>query len=84
MTTDVVVTHDAGPRWQRVVLVALAVWGLVVVLVVPAGQFVPSLVTLVLAVVVAGVAVGNRRWKVATLVWLGALCALSVVSLAWA
>lgn len=82
MTSETLV--HPGPLWQRVALVALAVYGAVMLLVVPAGNWVPALVALLLAVVVAWSAPGNRRYKQIVLGWLGLLLGLSLLSLLWA
>lgn len=82
MTTSTI-AHP-GPLWQRVVLVALAVYGALMLFVVPAGNWLPALFTLGLAVAVALSAPGNRRYKQIVLGWLAALFALSLLSLLWA
>jgi hypothetical protein len=73
-----------GPRWQRIVLVVLAVYGLVMLYALPAGQFVLPGIMLLVAVIVTSSAPGNHCYKQIVLTWVAALFVLSLVSLAWA
>lgn len=72
-----------GPRWQRVVLTLLGLYGLVLLAVSWAGEFVMPAIVLAAAVAVAFSAPGNRWHKLIVLSWLTMLLILAVASTAW-
>ena len=86
MTETVASPIRTGPRWQRVALVLLGLYGVWTGLSIPAGA--PSIVTTTIGLVLAGgiaiSAPGNRRYKQVVLIALAAMLVLAVVSLAWA
>jgi hypothetical protein len=82
MTTETIAAP--GPLWQRVTLVVLAVYGTLMLIAAPAGEWVAPLGAFLIAIGIAWSAPGNRRYKQLVLGWLATLLALSLLSLLWA
>jgi hypothetical protein len=85
-TVDATAPGGAGPRWQRIALVLLGVYGSFLALSSPAGwaSVRVSASVLVVALALALAAWGNRGHKLVVLSGLAALLVLGVASLAWA
>ncbi len=75
----------AGPRWQRIALVLVGIYGSYLALATPAGgaSVRASTSVLAVAVILSLAARGNRRHKLVVLIALALLLALGVVSGAW-
>jgi hypothetical protein len=78
-------TATAGPRWQRIALVAVGVYGAMLAFVTPAGTgaIVPSAMLLALAGTFALSAPGNRPYKLVVLIGLAVLLLLAILSIGW-